>query len=484
MVDSDNTANLDFFRESYIVFGFNIADKIVSFIIFLFFARYFEPIEFGGAYAVIGVSAITLGVPHALDVAVRKRISEDTQKKNRLFVAGAAFDTAYVIVCSGVLFLLIETFVFRYEFLALTGVAHLFGRSLLNLAERTIEGLGKPGASEFVEFLDGVITAALRLVLILGASVGVEGLIYGPAFSGILLAIGVYLYLFGTEAEIPLREDIFSLTEFFKWTVMSRIFHTTSRNSPVALLGFGLGGTIASQFKTAKNLTLPGTLVRKGILKSVFLHTSISSEKETSDYSKIEDGVELSQVITLPLVGGALVLGDQIMVTTYGSDYANTGYILLALMIVMTAETYLGLIRNTLNGFDTPRYVAYMNSVIVVLMLPALILSSVFSDSFIFFLLSIVIGKTIGVCIGLYYLKSSLGIVPIDKQITAERFISAGIMTGVIYYLNTLVNTFNLVNLSLVIIAGGITYFSVLLTVRTKTRELLRKSVEEALQDS
>lgn len=354
-------ANVDFIRESLITFLSDSLDKIAAFVAFVYFANYFTTESFGAAYTVIGISMVAGSAPKAIGAAISKRVSEDTQTHDEYFIMGLYSISGYVILVGGAVVVLTHLWDSQFEYLALAGLAHLATRPFLYHVERVYDGVGLTGAAATLDFIDGVLTSVLRFVLILGIGLGESGLLYSGAISAVAVGGLAYGYQFGLPTTTPGRAEFHNIKGYAGWSLVSRVSGEAFHNAPTVLAGILISPTLASWVKSAQTLVMPATLSVRSVINSIFVQVSGDVERGGVEVAPIQNGIDIASVLALPILAGALILGDSLMVTVYGDGYSGAGIVLAAVAAAMVFDSQTRIQLSVLNGSDNPDAVAKTN---------------------------------------------------------------------------------------------------------------------------
>lgn len=467
-------ANVDFIRESLITLLSDSLDKITAFVAFVYFANYFTTDAFGAAYTVIGMSMMAGSAPKAIGVTISKRVSEDTRTHDRYFLLGVSSIVAYSGVIAVAVMVATALFDSQFEHLTLAGLIHLTTRPFLYHVERVFDGVGQTGAAASLDFVDGVLTAVLRFVLILGIGLGAEGLLYSGALSAVAVGGSAYLFRFGVPMALPTRRAVHDIKGYASWALITRVSGETFHNAATVLAGILISPTLASWIKSAQTLIMPAQLPVRSVIKSIFVQVSGDIERGGLEISPVQNGVDVAAIIAIPLLAGALVLGDAMMVTLYGSGYGGTGYVLAAIAAVGAFEAQARILMSVLNGSDNPDAAAVTNAIHVIIYVPLFAVSLVVGGPSVF----------LGVLVVAYASWAATSYWFVDRRVidtdrlswrfVGKQAVAAGVMAIAVAGIWSHVTVHSWVDLVAPIGIGGVVYGIVLLAASARGRTIAR----------
>lgn len=471
-----DTTSIDFLKEGTVVLVANALDKIVAFGAFIYFAHYFLPSSFGAAYAVIGVSVLLGSVPNALANSIRKRVSEISESHGAYFVIGVSAICTTTVLASIALTILLEQFMLRYEWLAVPGIVHFASRSYLYLVQQIQEGTGYIGKASVVEFADGLVTVVTKFALILGLGMGSEGLIYGSAIGALVTGTATYLRTYDEVLSIPNLEQLRSLLEFFRWNVIARIAYVGYSRSETALVGFFIGPVSASYIKSAKTLSEPSQLPMRSLESSVFVEVSSRSARGQAFTDTIRKGVRYAGLFSLPMLFGVLLLNERLMVAVFGSEYAGSGVVLVAVSIAAVFQSYSSVLKAALNGADNPRLVAILNAGQGVLFVPVYVAVLLVDDFLLFvavFAFSYVFELIVTVLVTRYrVLKSGF----VDWWFILDQLLASMGMAAVLYVAVGTLRPTSITAVTSVVLLGAVAYLAILTAISSRFRRRSREA--------
>ena len=467
-------ANVDFIRESIITFLSDSLDKIAAFIAFVYFANYFTTDAFGTAYTVIGISMMAGSAPKAIADAISKRISEDTRTYDPYFTLGVASIIAFVLFAAAVVTVVIKLVESRFEVLALAGLVHLGTRPFLFHVERVYDGVGMTGAAASLDFVDGVLTALLRFVLILGLGFGPSGLLYSGALSAAMVGTVAYYLQFGMPTALPTRDTVADIKTFAGWSLVGRVSIEAFHNWPTVLAGVFVSPTLASWIRSAQTLSMPGDLPGRSVVKSIFVQVSGDLERGAVDVTPIQTGIDIASIFGIPLIAGAVILGDSLMPLVFGAGYENAGYVLVAVAAARVFDQQARILISTLNGADHPDATAKTN------------VSHAIGAGIVFMIVMILGGRLafLLVLIAAYaswmataYWFVDQRVVDVDRlswRFVLEQALAAMVMTVAVAGVSVYIRTSSWLTMAFLIGIGGVVYAAVLLTASRRGRRIAK----------
>lgn len=477
-------AEIDFIHESLITVLSGSLDKIVAFIAFVYFANYFSTSAFGAAYTVIGVSVVASSPPRAVGNAISKRISEDTRKYDCYFILSLISMIVYITLVALLVGIAMEIWDSQFEYLAFAGLSHLASRSFLANVERVFDGIGRPGAAASLEFFDGVLIAILRFGLILGLGFGEEGLLYSGAISALLVGGGAYAFKFGIPTDIPGWAEVENLKSFAGWFFVSGISSQAFNNAPTVLAGIFLSPTVASWIRSAETLVLPAKLSVRSVTRAIFIQVSGDNERGNINVTPIQNGIDVASILALPILAGAIVLGDQLMLTIYGEGYAGTGIFLIAVatLTVFTGET--SIFMNVLNGTGYPD-IAGKISVFYALLAAGLFSGALIQYGTRAFLIVIVVVYISRLYVTYRYVDEYvIDVTTFSWRFVVEQGIAAIVMAVAVAGILVILPINSWLTLILPIFTGAVVYGIVLFAISARCRRIIQTITQHILSEN
>lgn len=472
-------ADVDLIQESMITFVWDSLDKVAAFVAFVYFANYFSTNAFGAAYTVIAVSMIFGSVPNAVAIAIQKRVSEDTTDLERFFLFGTVLIVVYTAITGGLALVTGSLASLEFAHLTLAGIAHLFGRPFLFQVERLFDGVGSPSAAAGLDFVDGLLTAGLRFVLILGLNMGAEALLYSGALSGFAVGGVAYLRRFGVPTTRPEFATFQDVKQFSGWSLISRLGNQVLENSIVVIAGTLFSPTFASYVKSARNLIEPARIPVRSIIKPIFVEVSAATEQGNRAVQPVQNGIDIASIFAIPLVAGAVVLGDQVMVTLYGAGYTNSGYVLVAIAAGFVFVTFTKIMANVLSGANRPELLAKSNALTAAVSVPVFVMATLLGGKTAF-LLTVVACYAFNMSLTLYYAHDQVvSLSEFSWRFTRDQSLAASVMALVVAVILTQVQITSWIYLVVVVGLGGGCYAGALLTISNEGRRIASTILEE-----
>lgn len=465
-------AELDLIRESIITFLWDSLDKIVAFIAFVYFANYFTTTSFGSAYTVIGISVMASSVPNSIAIAIQKRVSEDTSDQERFFSLGSIIILGYTLLAGGITIGLISATETQFEYLALAGLTHLTGRPFLFHVERLFDGVGSPGTAAGLDFVDGILTSLLRFLFILGLGMGSEGLLYSAAVSGIIVGLVAYFWEFGLPTQRPTLSAFYDVKQFSGWMLIARVGNEMFENAAVVLAGTLISPSFASYIKSAKNLVEPARIPVRSVIKPIFVQISTATESGDELLQPFQNGIDVATVFAIPLAVGALVLGDEIMVTIYGGGYAGSGYVLFAVSSAFIFGSLSKICTSVLSGSNNPHLVAFAGILTPVVSIPIFILAATLSGESIF-LTTLILFYSFRLSLLLKYInKNIVDLSSVSWRFIADQLVSSTCMGGILFITLRYVMVDSWIILITIVSIGALFYSLVLFGISAQGRRI------------
>ncbi|PIS04637.1 MAG: hypothetical protein COT81_05435 [Candidatus Buchananbacteria bacterium CG10_big_fil_rev_8_21_14_0_10_42_9] len=226
-------------------------------------------------------------------------------------------------------------------------------------------------------------------------------------------------------------------------------------------------GLYAAPYKVLEVLINIAYLYLGLILPLMVLHWS---QKNLDEIKKIlQTGFDVLTMFSLPLIGGVLVLGGRIMTLVAGENFTGSGNILKVLIVATVAIFYAGLFGYMVVAADKQRQ---MIKYYIINAIGSLVLYFIFIPLYGYWAAAIITILSEAFILVTAYLISykATKFLPNLKN-SYKPLLAALIMSGVIYYLNSL-------NIFILVLLGAIIYFGVLLL----TKGIKKESLQELLK--
>lgn len=458
-------------RTSLILLLSRISTTGLGFLGTIYYARELGAAVIGTFFLVQSLVGI-FSVPADLGVqgAAEKRISEGGDSGELFTSAVLLMLLSYTVISLLVVFF--SEYVSQYlgaqliqEILVLLLVS-----IVSQLALSLLRGELKIGLSAVLEGIRATVTLIISAALIF-AGYEVEALIYGVVAGSVSLLPVAWAWT-ETRFALPSKRHVLSIFSFSKYNMLLRTSGLIYNWLDVLVIGFFLSQSHVGIYEVAWKVSSVSILVSSSISQVIFPNFSklFSNGKLEEIEQNITDAITYSLIIPIAVFFGSLPLASELLSLVYGAEFGAGAVVLIILLAERLVHAFYNTIYSVMMAGDRPRE-AFKISVISIGVNVGLTVVLVpiygIAGAAIAMLISYVINAA------LYYFQTmklfNMNIVlPINN--IAWLVGSAGLMTGTVWVLKSVVAAQSIVTLGALISAGGITYV-VLLSANRELRD-------------
>jgi len=345
-------------HKTFIYFISRILAAFIGFLSTIYFARVLGA-EALGIYALVlsVVSWLSIVADLGITGAVRKRVSEGTEKVAYAFAA-ASLIGVLSLVLSGTVILFSESINGYIGYPAAISVLMIL---VTKIAFKFISALFE---GQRLVHLSGVLTTIVTgfrsifqvgLILIFGLSV--SGLLLGYAMSYLLVS-AVALILakrtFQTHS-VPDISHLRSIVDYAKFSWIGGLRGRTFNWLDITVLGFFVTPSLIGIYSVAWTISRFLFLFSSSISRSLFPEISeVSANQNTEAVSDfLELALSYAGLLLLPGLAGGFVLSENIL-RIYSPEFKKGASILVILLLANLIQAYQSQLVNTLNAIDRP----------------------------------------------------------------------------------------------------------------------------------
>ena len=474
--DDRSIVDIDYVRETLASIGWKYTDVLFGFIGVIVYARVFSQTDFGAAYAVIAAARVIQNLANGVLIGIKKRISEDTSRKslNQHLTLGVVFIFCFTVICFagtaiGVRVLDIGT----YSEYVYYGALSVGARSMFYLSKQVAAGMGYPSRSHRADTVDGATTLVFRVGLWLFAGFGATAILLGEILSGLLIAIAFLLSMRVYPITVPSLAQATNLYRFARWSSINNFANGLFNQGPTSMLGYLVSPVSAAVYKAGSTLSQPGTVLSGAIAGNLIVKVSQNHTEDTSFETVARTSISVAPAVAIPVLFGAVALGDELMPVVFSGSYTGTGFALVAASVFALMFSIKKPLYSVANGADLPDLLTKVNTIRVFVFLPTLALTMSLYD-FTAFLWGVIFVQTVDTAILSHLVKSKTELSAVfDWSLLGPQIVAGGLMYAVIATLDAVYDPVGLISLGVTVGTGGVLYTVVTLAFENIRAEII-----------
>jgi O-antigen/teichoic acid export membrane protein len=340
---------------------------VVGFIGTLYFARTLGagPI---GTYS-LGVSIVIWGTvfDFGLGIAAVKRISE-RGRQSEFFVASLLLYTVIIAVYCIVLFFArdaINSYV--GSDVAVLLVLLFAGMMGYGAVTNGIKGLNAVQVKNWIDVVEQTARIAVQATLV------AIGLSFAGLYVGYVISVGIGLgtaliYIY-TRSEVslavPSRSDFQELFDFAKFSWLTRLKSQSVSWMDVFVLGFFVSQSLVGVYQIAWTVSKTFGLLPKAMSSNVFPEVSgLTVDDHKQIQMLVTEGLAYAGYVAIPGTVGAMLLGQRVL-GIYGQEFRSGALILVILVAAAAVRGYERHLLKILDSLDHPDITFRVNSVFI-----------------------------------------------------------------------------------------------------------------------
>lgn len=487
-------------------FSGKLGQAAVGFLGTVLFARVLGPTGLGGFYLLLTLVKFADRPIHGATVAVKKRYSEYDAPEGQIFGAMLLTAVGYVAIGGTVAFLARD---WLQAFTTVPGAWVLFTTLLatstgFHTIQKLLAGRGLVGVQTWNDTLRSLLTLPAQVGLVATLAVisdtslvtlvlspptqcvvqtgaGSAAMGYGLALATVaVLPIG--LYYVQTWPRIPSRSTLSSLWSFARYSVLSSVVGKTQGRFDILLLGAFVGTAATGAYEVADRLTVPAMFLAGVATTGLMTKVSNRHSREKPFRTDVKNVLSYASLFSVPLFFGALVVGETVVRTIYGTEFAGAGAILVGLAAGQLLTTQTKVYRTVLDGIDEPRVGLRINAVALVVNL-GLGVTLVVPFGVLGVVAATVVADVVKLATAVIALGRRTDDVPLVPEPLRAQFGAALVMTVAVVALRRVTSVSGVVPLLLVVGGGGVVYFGVLTMISEHFRSTVVGVAAETLTD-
>ena len=304
--------------------------------------------------------------------AIRKRVSGNEGKNPQYLAVGTIFALVFQTVVSTLILAVYVTV--PEQFLpdplqraglavVLSAISMLFAQSVGKLMLNYNSGLGYPSRSEwFGRALPGVLFLVLAVLFTINNSPLSVILLAGTA-SYALSAVLMYVSTRPTLFVLPTMEDVRSVFEFGKWSILQMVSNNIYNSADVLLLGILVTSTSIGFYESSNSLAgllyvVPYAFYSVG---NVMISGLDAEGRKKEIVSVLQESLRASSIVPVMSFFIFLGFGDLILEFVFGESYGPAYWYLVGLGLIKVLSSYRKPIQGLNYGTDRPEIQFYAN---------------------------------------------------------------------------------------------------------------------------
>ncbi|WP_226007428.1 oligosaccharide flippase family protein [Natrinema salinisoli] len=439
-------------------------------------ARLLDPALFGAVYLLLRMGTVASNIVIGWADGVKTRfasgdIGKETVAGELLSVAGlwSVLVVCVTVTASGPLEHLTGL---KYASIFLATFVVVESASVA--IEKYFEANGRLGVGSGFKASRYVLAFPLQVGLVI-ANYGPAGFVGGFA-AGTLITLPVAAHIMNVWPTLPSSTELRRGWEFARYAVPNALIGTTYTSLDVFLLSVLLSTTAAGYYEAAWVLTMPGMFVATAAASGLVVKVSGALGRENDPSTTVEQTIGYSSFFSLPILAGALVVGSELVILTYGSAYRPATTLLAGLALHQTIRAQTAPLLQTTYGLNRPNVVTQVTLLATIINV----------------LLGVVLVIQIGPVgvVGATLLAETIRYVWLARTVTAElpsvnlfprsirvQILSATLMGFVVYIMALIVDSNSILGISGIIGTGAVTYASLVLILDQSLRHRIEARV-------
>jgi O-antigen/teichoic acid export membrane protein len=460
-------------RQSVITLGSTIGLTIIGFFSTIYFAHALGPSALGAYFLFLAYLGIfNLIGDGGFGGAAVKRISEG--KEPNEYLSAFVFIRIMLLAVSVTLLLFAEPYL---KDVTSSGVFFWLLLSLLvsvfsGVAGIGVYGAGKVGLSQISSFVDVLFRTLFQIIAVF-LGFGVAGLAGG--FIAGLIAGGLMNFRY---LDFKLVRFGFShlknLTGFSFWIFLTASGSLVFSYADTILIGFFMSTADVGIYRTAFQLTSIATFTTMAF--HTVLYPKISKWGVQGHLAEIENSLAraftYSLLLAVPTCIGGWILGSILLYYLYGASFVEGAPALFFLLLVQIVNVFMYLGTMSLSALNRPKdafWITAIASIVNILLDLALIPIIGITGAAVATLIAMSINA-----LGALILLSRIISVKFEYEAIKNILYAAGLMGIFLMFMRLLLPLTHIITLLIIVMAGAIVYFYILLKLDRKLRDEIR----------
>ena len=440
-----------------------------GFVGMMIFARVLGPTKFGGFYILLSLVKLADRPAIGWATASKKRFSEVGFPKDE--VVGAQ------LLINGVwLFLLGTGALLASEWLrSYTGLIDapvlfviLAGALVLYVStESLVQARGLVGVSSWVDTLRSYLTLPLQILLVF-AGLGAAGMVYGLAGATVLTLPMLWYYVAMAPAA-PSWGVLRNLATYAQYSIPASMLGRAYSQFDILLLGFILAPAAAGHYEVALKFTAPAMFVADTAGSGLMARVSNRRSNGRDVTQDISNTLSFAGILSIPIFFGALAISRPLVLTFFGGQFAEASLLLIGLALYRVLQSQTSPMGQAIAGLDKPRVNMQISAVALTLNVIAGVGLTLWIGM-IGVVLATILAESLKYVTFACVLREEISQVVLVPRTLREQFLAATVMFIVVWTAHQFLIVRSWVDLSVLIVLGGVIYGGLLLLISPQLR--------------
>lgn len=327
---------VDSTKESRIGFVAKILDALSGLIGIIIFANILGVEGLGAYYVLLAIVYISTAPMSGVSLATEHYIGKSEGNKSDQFaIAGILLSFIFSLSVSALL-LILYTFIpsdlseFRVDNMNMIALfIAIICLTFYTITKSIYSGIGNPGKSVFMSTGQGISETIIQIVLLVGLSLGIFGLLIGTAI-GYLIA-SLYVWVAYKPAEYK-RPDYGDIKSIIRYSGSSSIYRTTRsfyKRLDTIILAIILTPSAVGIYEAAIRIAKGSKYTAYAINKTIIINTSQKLDNTKEIVNDLNNLGGYASILTIPLFFGSIVIGQELLQLVYLDPEFSQGYIIL-----------------------------------------------------------------------------------------------------------------------------------------------------------
>jgi len=450
-----------------------VVTMLVAFLGAILLARLLGPSGYGAFYLLMAIVSFLDNPVTGWANACRKRLTEVD------FPSGEAVGSTLIGIFISIAVVTITAFVFADPIARLTEqsdgwilVSVLFSGVVVYLT--TLEVLKSTayfGVSNWLMAVRDVIRVLAQAAFVLGGY-GVAGMVGGMVIANLVVA-PVALYLIGARPRVPSLDSLRQIGIFARSSIPNGIVGTAQNRMDVLLLGALASTSVVGNYEVSMKITMPAMFVAGVSSSGLMGRISNLQSKGEEIEREVRNNLAYASVIAVPLFFGGLVMGRPVVVTFFGSEYADAGAFVAGLALFHLFRSQKSILVSVINGVDRPE-LNLRTSVVVFSVNLLLGVGLYFLIGPIGVVAATVVSEALGYLFRAYVVGTLVPGIELLPRPLIEQFVSGALMAAVVWTARSMLPLAWWGNVIAILCVGGLTYTVSLLFTSKELRSTVR----------